>query len=168
MADENTRYKLYDRVEGVYVGGDYTDRKRARTAANKKDDEYGSIRYSVDPVTYKDGAWRGRNDQTVSVRGGHALADRLGVGTSAEEIERHKKSVAATIEDFPRKLAAIKKPEAEAEPAQKPSGGGRGEGTGAGSLLHQMNPQKLMKKGGTASSRGDGCCQRGKTKGRMV
>jgi len=46
--------------------------------------------------------------------------------------------------------------------------GGRGEGTGAGSLLRQMNPQKLMKKGGTASSRGDGCCQRGKTKGRMV
>jgi hypothetical protein len=50
-------------------------------------------------------------------------------------------------------------------------GGGRGEGTSAGSLLRQMNPQKLYKKGGkvsSASSRGDGCAQRGKTKGRMV
>ena len=42
---------------------------------------------------------------------------------------------------------------------------------GAGSLLHEMNPQKLYKKGGavkSASSRADGIAQRGKTKGRMV
>lgn len=48
---------------------------------------------------------------------------------------------------------------------------GRGEGGGAGSLLHEMNPQKLMKKGGavkSASSRADGIAKRGKTKGRMV
>jgi len=48
--------------------------------------------------------------------------------------------------------------------------GGRGEGGGAGSLLREMNPQKLYKKGGmiSASKRGDGIAQRGKTKGRMV
>jgi hypothetical protein len=32
-----------------------------------------------------------------------------------------------------------------------PIGGGKGEGTGAGNLLHQMNPQKLYKKGGRIS-----------------
>ena len=45
--------------------------------------------------------------------------------------------------------------------------GGRGEGGGAGSLLHEMNPQKLMKKGGsvrTASQRADGIAIRGKTR----
>ena len=50
-------------------------------------------------------------------------------------------------------------------------GGGRGEGTSSGSLLRQMNPQKLYKKGGkvsSASSRADGCAQRGKTRGKMV
>jgi hypothetical protein len=50
--------------------------------------------------------------------------------------------------------------------------GGRGDfGRGAGSMLREMNPQKLMKKGGkvsSASSRGDGIAQRGKTKGRVV
>ena len=109
-----------------------------------------------------------RNDQATGVRGRHALAEKLGVGPSAEEIDQRKKSIAASVEDYDKKIAAVKRPATEAEPAQKPSGGGRGEGTGAGSLLHQMNPQKLMKKGGTASSRGDGCAQRGKTKGRMV
>jgi len=48
--------------------------------------------------------------------------------------------------------------------------GGGGRGTGAGSLLHEMNPQKLYKKGGkvkSASSRADGIAQRGKTRGMM-
>ncbi len=50
----------------------------------------------------------------------------------------------------------------------QPSGG---RGTGAGSLLREMNPQKMYKKGGavrSASSRADGIAQRGKTRGRMV
>ena len=45
--------------------------------------------------------------------------------------------------------------------------GGRGEGGGAGNLLHEMNPQKLMKKGGavkSASTRADGIAIRGKTR----
>ena len=45
--------------------------------------------------------------------------------------------------------------------------GGRGEGGGAGNLLHEMNPQKLMKKGGavkSASARADGIAIRGKTR----
>jgi hypothetical protein len=166
MADENTRYKLYDRIEKVYVGSDYTDRKRARAAADKKDNEYGAIRYSVDPVTYKDGSWRGRNDQATSVRGGQALADRLGVGPSAEEIDQRKKNVAASVEDYDKKIAAVKKPV---------SGGGSGgvSDTRELQLGADLDPKSMMKregykKGGTASSRGDGCAQRGKTKGRMV
>jgi len=45
--------------------------------------------------------------------------------------------------------------------------GGRGEGGGAGSLLHEMNPQKLYKNGGkvkSASVRADGAAIRGKTR----
>ena len=50
----------------------------------------------------------------------------------------------------------------------QPSGG---RGSGAGSLLREMNPQKMYKKGGavrSASARADGIAQRGKTRGRMV
>lgn len=137
MADDATRYKVYDHIEKVYVGGDYTDRKRARSAADKKDNEYGSNRYTVDPITYKEGAWRGRNDQATSVRGGHSLADRLGVGVG--------------------------------------SGGGSGgvSDTREMQLGSELDPKGMMKregykKGGTASSRGDGIAMRGKTKGRMV
>jgi len=45
--------------------------------------------------------------------------------------------------------------------------GGRGEGPSAGSLLREMNPQKLYKKGGAvkaASPRADGIAQRGQTR----
>ena len=48
--------------------------------------------------------------------------------------------------------------------------GGRSEGPSAGSLLREMNPQKLYKKGGkvsSASKRADGIAQRGKTRGMM-
>ena len=52
-----------------------------------------------------------------------------------------------------------------------PRGGGAGTGGGSGGaeLKSIMNP-KAMKKGGkvTASSRADGCCIKGKTKGRFV
>ena len=57
----------------------------------------------------------------------------------------------------------------ERRPTAQPSGG-RGGGGGAGSLLREMNPQKLYKKGGmvSASKRADGIAQRGKTRGRVV
>lgn len=48
-------------------------------------------------------------------------------------------------------------------------GGGSGASS-SGSLLREMNPQKLYKKGGTvrsASARADGIAQRGKTRGKM-
>jgi len=44
---------------------------------------------------------------------------------------------------------------------------GGGAGVTGADLLHQMNPQKLMKKGGavkSASARADGCAIRGKTR----
>jgi hypothetical protein len=159
MADDATRYKLYDRVEKVYVGSDYTDRKRARSAADRKDNEYGAIRYSVDPVTYKDGAWRGRNDQATSVRGGHALADRLGVSSDSGPTKEMRQEAQNRYEQ----VKASK------------SGGGSGgvSDTKEMQLGADLDPKSMMKregykKGGTASSRGDGCAQRGKTKGRMV
>jgi len=34
--------------------------------------------------------------------------------------------------------------------------------------LHKGKPMTKLAKGGSASSRADGCCERGKTKGKMV
>jgi hypothetical protein len=58
--------------------------------------------------------------------------------------------------------------EVERRPTAQIRGGGGGGG--AGSLLREMNPQKLYNKGGavkSASSRADGIAQRGKTRGRV-
>jgi len=55
----------------------------------------------------------------------------------------------------------------ERRPTAQVRGGGGGGGGGAGSLLREMNPQKLMKKGGavkSASARADGIAIRGKTR----
>ena len=52
----------------------------------------------------------------------------------------------------------------------KPTGGGGSSTGGAGEIKSLQNP-RAMKKGGkisSASKRADGCCIRGKTKGRMV
>jgi hypothetical protein len=45
-------------------------------------------------------------------------------------------------------------------------GGIGGDGGGAAEIKMLQNPRS-MKKGGTASSRADGCCVKGKTKGKM-
>jgi hypothetical protein len=171
MAEDTTRYKLWDRVDRVYVGSDYTDRNRARSAADKKDMEYGSGRYAVDPINYKEGAWRGRNDQATNVKGGHALAERLGLTPSAEETEKNRKNTAAYIEDAERRFREVKKP-------VRGGGGSGGSPSDAREMQlgAELDPKAMMKresykKGGavkSASSRGDGCAQRGKTKGRMV
>jgi hypothetical protein len=53
----------------------------------------------------------------------------------------------------------------------KPGGGGGGGGGSGGADLKSITNPKAMKAGGkvsSASKRADGCCQRGKTKGRMV
>lgn len=52
----------------------------------------------------------------------------------------------------------------------KPSGGG-GSSTGGGGELKSLQNPRAMKAGGkvsSASKRADGCCVKGKTKGRMV
>lgn len=46
-------------------------------------------------------------------------------------------------------------------------GGGSSSSGGAGEIKSLQNP-RAMKKGGTASSRADGCCIKGKTKGKML
>jgi hypothetical protein len=170
VAEETTRYKLWDRIEKVYVGNDYTDKNRARSAADKKDMEYGSGRYSVDPINYKEGAWRGRNDQATNVKGGHALAERLGlVSTSGENVKPLRPS---EDPEFLKRLAEIKKP--------RPKSGGGSGGAPADrrelQLGSELDPKTMLKReeykrGGKvcyASSRADGIALRGKTRGRMV
>ena len=49
----------------------------------------------------------------------------------------------------------------------KPSGGG-GSGSGGAAEIKSLQNPRAMKKGGTASSRADGCCVKGKTKGKML
>ena len=52
----------------------------------------------------------------------------------------------------------------------KPSGGG-GSSTGSAGEIKALTNPRAMKKGGkisTASKRADGCCVKGKTKGKMV
>jgi hypothetical protein len=171
VADETTRYKLWDRVDKVYVGNDFTDKNRARSAADKKDMEYGSGRYAVDPINYKEGAWRGRNNQATNVKGGHALAERLGL--TSDSTEKFKSLRPSEDPEFLKRLGDIKKPQS------KSGGGGSG---GAASdrrelqLGSELDPKTMMKReeykrGGKvryASNRGDGIARRGKTRGRMV
>jgi hypothetical protein len=48
IAEEVTeKYEVFDRRSGEKVSGPYANRKRASTAADKKDLEYGAIRYGV-------------------------------------------------------------------------------------------------------------------------
>ena len=197
MADEPVRYKIWDRVEKEYLKPDYTSKDRARSIAASKDAEYGSGRYAVDPVTYKEGAsgvlaWRGRNDQATSVRGGHALAERLGlVSFESDGKEEERKKISAEKEENLRKKLSERNPDFDmkswreklhkATPwaSSKTSGGGSGgapEDRREAQLGADLDPKSMMKregykKGGkvsSASSRGDGIAQRGKTKGRMV
>lgn len=44
------QYEVYDRQTGYKVGGPYATSKRARGVRDKKDLEYGAIRYGVRPV----------------------------------------------------------------------------------------------------------------------
>jgi len=41
------KYEVYDRQTGKIVGGPYSDRKKARSRADKLDNEYGAYRYGV-------------------------------------------------------------------------------------------------------------------------
>lgn len=49
-----------------------------------------------------------------------------------------------------------------------PKGGGGSSGTGGAGEIKSLQNPRAMKKGGTASSRADGCCVKGKTKGKIV
>ena len=146
MADQTTKYKLYDHVEKKYLPSDYSSYQKANIYATKKELDYGSSRYSIHPATYIDGSWVGKKD-----------IDKSDKGPTKEMREEALK-----------RYEQIK--------ASRGSGGG---GSGGVSDTREMqagadlDPKSMMKregykKGGTASSRGDGCAQRGKTKGRIV
>lgn len=48
--NENTKYEVYDRRTGERVSGPYSNRIRASRVADKKDLEYGAIRYGYRPI----------------------------------------------------------------------------------------------------------------------
>ena len=49
-----------------------------------------------------------------------------------------------------------------------PKGGGGSSGTGGSGEIKSLQNPRAMKKGGTASSRADGCAVKGKTKGKIL
>ena len=68
MTDENNKFKIYDRINGHYLSGEYNTRSRANTIADKKDNAYGAYRYSVEPISLKDDAWRDSKGELVKVK----------------------------------------------------------------------------------------------------
>ena len=98
--------------------------------------------------------------RTIDPEAGAKFAEKLETEKEArrvmKEMERNK--AIDTARDFVKNGKA----------AFGPSGGGGGGGMGTGKINRDIS--KNMKKGGkvTASSRADGCCVKGKTKGRMV
>jgi hypothetical protein len=89
--------------------------------------------------------------------------------------EKDPKAKAAENEEFKDKRVKASPLIAQAEIAKmkeimdKPKGGGGGGGMGIGKMNRDIT--KNMKKGGkvsAASKRADGCCVKGKTKGRMI
>lgn len=144
MSDQTTRYKIWDNVDKKYLPSDYSSRQKANIYATKKDLDYGSSRYSIDPAIYKDDSWVGKRDIDKS--------DKGPTKEMRQEVQKRYEQVKASK-----------------------SGGGSGgvSDTREMQLGADLDPKAMMKregykKGGTASSRGDGCAQRGKTKGRMV
>ena len=92
-----------------------------------------------------------------------------------EEVEQAKQKV-REIAEAERARIEKERPRTYTERLQdmgrlpKPTGGG-GSGTGSAGEIKSLQNPRAMKKGGkisSASKRADGCCIRGKTKGRMV
>jgi len=87
-----------------------------------------------------------------------------------QRMKEYKEGKAKSMEQFNANMQKIGQEHNEKmkEILDKPKSGGGGGGSG----IPKVGPKKPtdMKKGGkvSASSRADGCAQRGKTKGRMV
>ena len=84
-----------------------------------------------------------------------------------EMAEKHRAERAAERakpEPSSRPIPSATDPESVLGPRKGVSGGSGGMGTGKMS----RDITKNYKKGGSASSRADGCCVKGKTKGKMV
>ena len=144
MADQTTKYKLYDHVEKKYLPSDYSSIQKANIYATKKELDYGSSRYSIHPATYIDGSWVGKKD-----------IDKSDKGPTKEMREEALK-----------RYEQIK--------ASRGSGGGSGgvSDTREMQLGADLDPKAMMKregykKGGavkSASARADGIAIRGKTR----
>jgi hypothetical protein len=89
-------------------------------------------------------------------------ANRIKVGESAwESSQKSNRADNKTLAPYERK----------AEKMEKSARGGAGGGSSGAAELKSMFHPRAMKKGGkvsSASSRADGCCVKGKTRGKMV
>jgi len=81
----------------------------------------------------------------------------------AEQHRAEKAAERAKPEPSSRPIPSATDPESVLGPRK---GGGGGGGMGTGKMNRDIS--KNYKKGGTASSRADGCAAKGKTKGRIV
>ena len=119
MADENEPYRLYDNKSRAFINQkDYASESTANKAAERRNLEFGSSRYSAEK--YSD-VVRRNTPKPSSITGGGGRSGNLNIDG--------------------------------------------GMGVGSPSL---DNPIKQAKGGKvSASTRADGCCVKGKTKGRM-
>ena len=89
-------------------------------------------------------------------------ANRIKVGESAwESSQKSNRADNKTLAPYERK----------AEKMEKSARGGAGGGSSGAAELKSMFHPRAMKKGGkvsSASSRADGCCVKGKTRGKMM
>jgi hypothetical protein len=89
---------------------------------------------------------------------------QLELSLDRPDVAEAKDKVRQMAEEHRAKMAAER---AYTKPGMNTRVGGIGGEGAAADIKMLLNP-KAMKKGGTASSRADGCCVKGKTKGRMA
>jgi hypothetical protein len=137
------RFQVYDRQTGDVVG-EYNGRKRAKTAADKKDNEYGAYRYGVRPVAAAAGA------VAATAAASSTAAPVVQPAPMMQSIEKvyYDAEFKARHPDFVPEAA----PAAPAKPAGKPLGEQTGRPDLAGLAIIDTLPALL--KGAVAATLG--------------
>jgi hypothetical protein len=144
--------------DGAFDYDKYVDKKAGEAhAAQEKAREAAEKRQTVE-IDAKEEAYRKKNKIGPEVKGYQHM-----IAAEAEEKALRQKA----IEELTNKKGTNLNREAARGGARSGGGGGSSQ-----SLIQKMNPlSKPYKAGGkvsSASKRADGCCVKGKTKGRMV
>ena len=148
-------FEYGDPYESEKAAKDYEANEKARRAAERQQSK---------EVDAKEEAYRKKNNIGPEVRGyQHMDAEEKARARKVENEDFKDKRTPKS--DLIRQAELEKMKEILNTPKPKGVSGGSGS-MGTGKMNRDIT--KAYKKGGTASSRADGCAQRGKTKGRMI